>query len=188
MTNARLEHIRKTALENQSRNPSCTAVILELCAYIDKLKQPKVDNAQVALLKEAATRWFRRRATTPFDKAEERAIRDASTKTITETDLALLDWWYSLPEKDCLEKYGAGRRKTVASLFNNIGMEILKAEKAHETLPKQPVQQTDTQIDEEDYLKWLDSQDWQGRMRDEWRSVKTAPEILLNKYLEEKAC
>lgn len=129
MNNNRLKHIRDTAEQFKERSPKCTAVILELLDYIDELKNPR-NNDNATLLQQKARIWFNRRESTPFDKSEIRAINQASLRIITETELDLLDWWYGLNEEDCFQKYGNGRRKTVASLFNNIGMEITKAERA----------------------------------------------------------
>lgn len=39
-------------------------------------------------------------------------------------------------------------------------------------------------IDTQDYLKWLDSEDWGDRMKPEWRDPATAPDTLLSKYRE----
>jgi hypothetical protein len=89
-----------------------------------------------ARLFDRARKWFKRRPTTPFDRAEERAIRKHLKNPPPEEDLQLLDWWFSLPYEDCFRIYGNGRRKTIAALFNNLNAEIEKAAQAKQSSPE----------------------------------------------------
>lgn len=183
MTASRLKHIRDTVKEYGHKSPKCSAVITELLDYIEQLKNPQ-DPEQVKLLMEKARKWFNRRPSTPFDQAELRAIKQASIKSISETDLDNLDWWYSHPEDVCFQKYGNGRKKTIASLFNNIGMEILKAERARGDGGETPKKSNRPTISTPEYLQWLDSQDFGDRMKPEWRNPETAPRSLVLDFLE----
>lgn len=185
MTSSRLKHIRDTVEKHGHKQPKCSEVIKELLDYIEQLKNPQYPE-QVALLMDKARKWFNRRPSTPFDQAEIRAIKQASIKTIGETDLDNLDWWYSLPEDVCFQKYGNGRKKTIASLFNNIGMEMLKAEQARGNIsaPIKPSKPNRSNISTPEYLQWLDSQDFGDRMKLDWRDPETAPRSLISDFLE----
>lgn len=187
MNTKRLKHIRDVAEAYRSksgykRREKCLEVIIELLDYIEELKNPK-NSEMVETLKKKTILWFNRRESTPLSPSEFKAIKLASCLIITETDLDNLDWWYSLPEGDCFKKYGNGRKKTVASLFNSLGMEMIKAEQARAKFKPKP-KPDPYQIIESEYLTWLDSQDFGGRMKPEWRSIATAPQSLKDDFLK----
>lgn len=49
---------------------------------------------------------------------------------------------------------------------------------------RKPTPERKPQINLNGYLQWLDSQEWGDRMRQEWRSLETAPQNLLDDFIE----
>jgi len=66
---------------------------------------------------------FRRRASTPWDASELRALKAnrAAVEAMDEKDWALLEWWFKQPAE------GLYRRKDMGTLLNNWNAEVLRA-------------------------------------------------------------
>lgn len=120
-------------LQSGSRTPSLYHAEQTLLPAPPRKSLPETD------LHARARKWFRRRPTRKFDPKEDRSIRKHLASPPEESELKLLDWWFSLPYEDCIKLYGAGRRKGVESLFNNLNAEIEKAEQAKAQAPQRKI-------------------------------------------------
>jgi len=135
-------------------------------------------------------KWFTRRVQTPFDRAEIKAIERC--RPLEREEVELLDWWYSLTSEECLKVYGNGRRKGIASLFNNINAELAKADEAkssHAVLnpikPLTPLQQVE--YCKQDFVNWCNSK---GKphitMQSDLSDFTQVPIYLLTDFLRER--
>jgi len=118
-----------TISSSSSSSSSSKERINTFAVKVPNAGENPMDDA-IEFLEEKAKLWFRMRSGTQIVNGDARAIRASAKRNVPRAELEILDWWFGLPEGDCLKKYGTGRRQAIGSLFNNLEAEIEKAKRA----------------------------------------------------------